>query len=158
MWHSHTLCGYAPEGNADDEIDGNNSCYHDDNSGGCYGVNTCANGHSTEMRIKMMTMTLIFMTVIITIIIMNLNSMNQHQFQCYYCEKTKFCGKRPIIKPKTSECEGDWYSYKQCTRKSYLLFGFSLKCASLQICTLFHKAIKIFSHQGTLAEVTAASE
>jgi len=42
-------------------------------------------------------------------------------WDCYYCEKTKFCGKRPIIKPKTSECDGDWYSYKQCTLSGNLL-------------------------------------
>ncbi|XP_065053209.1 pituitary tumor-transforming gene 1 protein-interacting protein-like [Rhopilema esculentum] len=44
-----------------------------------------------------------------------------NNFDCYYCQATKYCGKRPVIKPDSSECSGDWYSYKQCTVSGNLL-------------------------------------
>ena len=99
------------------------------------------------------------MIIIIIMIMMITNSdcINELKFKCYYCEKTKFCGKRPIIKPKTSECDGDWYSYKQCTRKSFLLFRFNSQYTSLQICTLFHEEIDTFGHERTFVVETTTT-
>eukprot|EP00794_Sanderia_malayensis_P003158 gene3158-3627_t len=42
-------------------------------------------------------------------------------WNCYYCVKTKLCSKRPVIKPSSDECSGDWYSYKQCVVTGNLL-------------------------------------
>ena len=42
-------------------------------------------------------------------------------FSCYWCEKTKFCGQRPAIKPSSKECAGKWYAFSQCKLSGNIL-------------------------------------